>query len=307
MNCTQCKYKCYQTNGIAYCATGNEAFAVNGENCEHFLTKPVVSPSPNWEKKASAKKEVTPEAKAYFERLNASQKEQSDYSLQGLLNSLDKNDNQTFAFHPYPISFEDAKKFFIEIHRREVLKLQSKVEYPQKTVDVIKELIAYFIGQNDSLLPTKGIYLFGEPGRSKSLIMQCFSIFCNHIESKLEVAGQRFTSRKFTIDSCKSIVLRVAEEKQINSLRKLYTGNICLGDIGAEDNYKLFGNETNVILDILTERYDRLQSYLLVTHGTGNLAPNADALITRYDERIESRFNQLFHYVHLDGPDFRKL
>ena len=70
--------------------------------------------------------------------------------------------------------------------------------------------------------------------------MRCLQLFTNMIENKLTNAGQIFTPRKFKIEPCKSIVLKVAEEKNINNLKRLYTDTWCLDDVGTEDNYRLF-------------------------------------------------------------------
>ena len=304
MSCIDCKYKIIGADAIAYCATGNEAFACEGENCEHYNARLV---SPNWDKpREKEKTKPSDEYLAYVEKIKRVEKSESDYSLTGLLSSINAASNSSFIFKPYPVTWEDGKTFFREIYESEVLKLKEKVLYPQQTKEAIIELLAYFMGQSENLSPLKGIYLFGEPGRGKSLIMKCFERFCNIIESKLEAANYNFTPRKFKIESCRSIVLQVAEEKNIDSLKKLYATTLCLDDIGAEENYKLFGNEMNVILDVITERYTRLQSRGLITHATSNMPFDDKLLIERYDMRFESRCKEIFHPIYLDGFDFRK-
>ena len=302
MSCLTCKYNSCDNKGTSLCWAGNELYATGGIECKDFKEKPQNKSLEQLREQQTAKVkpvEQTQASKEYQERLRRVDERERDLSLTGLLSELNTPNAQSFLFKPYPIPFDTGNQFFKRIYEQEVLKLKSEVKFNKHTQNVIDELLAYFMGRIDALSPKKGIYLFGEPGRGKTLIMKSFEIFCNVIESKLEASGKPFTKRRFTTESCKSIVLRVAEEKQVTSLRKLYTENLCLGDIGAEDNYKLFG--------ILTERYDRLQSYLLITHGTGNLAPTEDRLKDRYDYRIESRFNEMFHSVYLDGVDFRKI
>ena len=313
MNCNECKFKTCDVSGRDFCFFELPDFGNNGIKCGEFQQKPLLrtldqllTRQNQFRKKPQP--EPSPEAKAYLARLKQQVKEEADYSLKGLLKAACRsNTNKAWIFKPYPISLADGRQFFKIIYESEVLKLKSGVEYLKHTTETIDALLVYFMGQNPDLSPTKGIYLFGDVGRGKTLLMRCFERFCQIIESKLEAAGQQFTPRAFKMESCKSIVLKVAEDKDLASLKRFYNDSWCFDDIGAEENYKLFGNDVNVMSDVIIERYQRLQNRVLITHATSNLPFTEKRLTDRYDMRFESRANELFHPVFLDAIDFRKL
>jgi DNA replication protein DnaC len=76
--------------------------------------------------------------------------------------------------------------------------------------------------------------------------------------------------------------------------------------LGCEENYKLYGNDMNVILDIMIERHSRMYEYNVITHVTSNLPPTADRLTDKYDARFESRCHEMFHFLVIKGKDYRK-
>lgn len=70
---------------------------------------------------------------------------------------------------------------------------------------------------------------------------------------------------------------------------------ICLDDLGVETNIKHFGNECNMIGEILLHRYDLFVNQGIVTHATTNL--NADELEDIYGKRVRSRLRSMFNLV----------
>ena len=74
----------------------------------------------------------------------------------------------------------------------------------------------------------------------------------------------------------------------------------CFDDIGVEPTGKHFGQDCNVIGEILLSRYDLhvSQKKRIKTHGTTNL--NAKELEERYGNRVRSRMRQLFNLMAFD-------
>lgn len=256
-------------------------------------------------------KPMTPEqiaaGKEYAAKLKQIERLESDCSLNAILATYERNGRSRKQFIPYAITLADGKKILHKIIETEILKQKRQFAYDQHVKEVISRLLSYYLGIGSDLGAEKGIYLFGHVGRGKTLLMRCFKIFTNLIEEKLTKAEREFTPRSFKMESCKTLVLDVANSKSVEVLRKYYKGNYCLDDLGAEDDYKLFGNDLNVMLDVITERRKCFVEQNIVTHVTSNMPPDEDKLIARYDARFESRCHEMFHFIYLDGKDYRKL
>lgn len=68
---------------------------------------------------------------------------------------------------------------------------------------------------------------------------------------------------------------------------------------------KYFGNETNVMAEILLSRYDLLINRKIPTHLTTNLS--ASEIESAYGNRVHSRMRQMFNLIAFENstPDKR--
>ncbi|WP_207536164.1 hypothetical protein [Desertivirga arenae] len=80
----------------------------------------------------------------------------------------------------------------------------------------------------------------------------------------------------------------------------------CFDDLGSEPNMKYFGNEVNVMAEIMLSRYDLLIHQRIPTHVTTNLS--ATELEQAYGNRIRSRFREMFNLIawNPEAKDKRK-
>ena len=80
----------------------------------------------------------------------------------------------------------------------------------------------------------------------------------------------------------------------------------CFDDLGIEGNLKYYGNECNVMAEILLSRYDLFVSQKIITHITTNLS--ASEIEELYGNRIRSRMREMFNLISFDkdAPDKRK-
>lgn len=69
----------------------------------------------------------------------------------------------------------------------------------------------------------------------------------------------------------------------------------CFDDLGVEQTIKHYGNECNVMAEILLSRYDLFVSCNVKTHATTNL--NAEELEKLYGNRVRSRMREMFNLV----------
>jgi hypothetical protein len=78
---------------------------------------------------------------------------------------------------------------------------------------------------------------------------------------------------------------------------------VCFSDIGTEDIKNNFGNKTNVMADIIFNRYKNNVVGDL-THAETNLSANQ--IEEFYGQRIRSRFSEMFNWIVITGEDRRK-
>lgn len=135
----------------------------------------------------------------------------------------------------------------------------------------------------------KGIYLYGNTGRGKTLLMTTFQMFTMSIKY-----------RQFRTVSC----LAIAQDVLTNGgqvMDKYVNGSFCFDDLGHEKIQYYYKTEVDVMEQILA----RSERHKEIIHVTSNLLP--DQLLDRYGERIYSRSKALFNFVELKGTnDFRE-
>lgn len=79
----------------------------------------------------------------------------------------------------------------------------------------------------------------------------------------------------------------------------------CFDDLGTEGEKKNFGNQLNVMVEIILNRYDNIPEKSK-THFTTNL--NADDMFKIYGERAFSRMREMLNIIEMpsDSPDRRR-
>lgn len=169
---------------------------------------------------------------------------------------------------------------------------------------IINNLCGYFAGEeSDQYDLSKGILLFGGVGCGKTSLMEWF---------------RQNPNNPYTIVSCRKVSYDYSEHgaeaiKQFNGIIKSNNKQlgVCFDDLGTEDDKKHFGNHSNVMADIILNRYDKLKiggvpHLQSKTHITTNLSRKE--IIERYGSRVESRLNEMFNIFIFDknNPDRRK-
>lgn len=159
---------------------------------------------------------------------------------------------------------------------------------------VIYKLIAYFMKDEatchqHNIDLNKGILLSGPIGSGKTSLMNLMK----HITP---------TEHKFSVKSCRDISFEFIQDgyEVIHrySKGKLYESNVrnyCFDDLGTENNLKYFGNECNVMAEIILSRYDLFISRKLQTHITTNLS--ASEIEKQYGNRVRSRLREMVNLI----------
>jgi len=142
----------------------------------------------------------------------------------------------------------------------------------------------------------KGIMLTGPVGCGKTSLIKLLRFF----QPQQEV---------YTVKSCREISFEfiskgfeVIHNYSARESRKTY----CFDDLGTEQNLKYYGNECNVMAEILLNRYDQFIANGTLTHITTNLS--ASEIETFYGNRVRSRMREIFNLIsfHSDSKDKRR-
>jgi DNA replication protein DnaC len=167
----------------------------------------------------------------------------------------------------------------------------------QEDMPVIYKLIAYFLRDDPTAFQygidlSKGLMLAGPVGCGKTSLMNIMR-YLTPAEHKFQVKPCRDISFEFINDGYE-IIHRYSKGKLYLSEPKIY----CFDDLGVENNLKYYGNECNVMAEIILSRYDLFVSKKIPTHITTNLS--ASEIETHYGIRVRSRLRSLMNLIPYD-------
>ena len=168
-----------------------------------------------------------------------------------------------------------------------------ETDYP-----IVSKLIAYFLKDQPicnqlNIDLEKGILLTGPIGCGKTTLMNLMKHLAP-ADNKFSVKPCRDISFEFIQDGYQ-IIHKYSNGKLYHSEPRTY----CFDDLGTENNLKYFGNECNVMAEILLSRYDLYISKKLQTHITTNLSANE--IEKQYGNRVRSRLRELCNLIAFDN------
>lgn len=159
---------------------------------------------------------------------------------------------------------------------------------------VIYKLIAYFLNDEQGAFQQnidlgKGILLTGPVGSGKTALLNIMKLL-TPVEHKFIVKPCRDISFEFIHDGYE-IIHKYSKGKLYQFDPKIY----CFDDLGTENNLKYYGNECNVMAEIVLSRYDIFISKKIPTHITSNLS--ASEIETHYGLRVRSRLREMVNLI----------
>ena len=162
------------------------------------------------------------------------------------------------------------------------------------------DVLRWCIGKEGNLDPNKGLYLYGNTGTGKTMMMAIIRILCNYYR-----AGFTYADRgSYLIDKtarADEICDDYAEEGELSQWVKY--PSLCINDLGSEPAETVYmGNRRRVLRSILEQRADRADRMTIIT---SNFPPDSDDFVQMYGHRVRSRIQQMCNVVFLDGPDRR--
>lgn len=164
---------------------------------------------------------------------------------------------------------------------------------------IIKKLLAYFLKDEftcdqEKIHLHKGILLSGPVGCGKTSLMHLMKYFCDQQQAIYVLKPCRDVSFEFIKDGYE-IINRYGRNSFTRSGQTEVPRHYCFDDLGTENNLKYFGNECNVMAEILLTRYDLFISRKLITHITTNLS--ASEIEKLYGNRVRSRMRELSNLI----------
>jgi DNA replication protein DnaC len=170
----------------------------------------------------------------------------------------------------------------------------------QSDYDVIYRLIAYFLKDEQTAFQfglnlDKGILLAGPVGCGKTSLMTIMK-HLTPAERKFAMKPCRDISFEFIADGYKTIH-NYSKDTRLRggcNIASLY----CFDDLGIESSLKYYGNECNVMAEVLLGRYDCFVNKKIPTHITTNLS--APEIEHHYGIRVRSRLRELVNLIAYD-------
>lgn len=184
----------------------------------------------------------------------------------------------------------DFKRILVYLDAKGKLLFGQKFKIYREDREVIYKLCLYTIRDRARCAQMgididKGILLSGPVGCGKTSLMKLLKYVVPHL-------------RPYAVIPCRNLVFA------FNHLGHKIIGDYgdarsyCFDDLGVEPGGVHFGQECNVMGEILLSRYELFRDRKLRTHATTNL--NAQELEDRYGNRVRSRMRELFNLVAFD-------
>lgn len=165
--------------------------------------------------------------------------------------------------------------------------------------EIIYKLLVYFLkdqagAEKYNISFRKGIFLSGPVGCGKTSLMNILRFF-QKPEERFVMKPCRDVSFEFIKDGYPVI----GKYSNLSFTKSDQPRVYCFDDLGTENNLKYFGNECNVMAEILLSRYDLSLSRQLRTHLTTNL--NSTEIEDEYGIRVRSRFREQFNLISFNN------
>lgn len=160
---------------------------------------------------------------------------------------------------------------------------------------VIYQVIAWMVEdevacKKFNISTQKGLLLSGPVGCGKTSLMKLFSSLSPQ-EKSFIIKPSREVTMEFSQYGY-DIVHRYSRKRRSPK-------PICFDDLGIEPPMRYFGDQINVMGEILLSRYDLYVSQGIRTHATTNL--NAEELENRYGARVRSRLREMFNLIAFES------
>lgn len=205
----------------------------------------------------------------------------------------------------YPVyDYEQLREAFSKNYK---FIFKKEFEIDDYNAEQFDQMIHYFTGNQEKFNGDieKGLYLVGNPGCGKSSMMRafCFNTYQPYSFVSCSDIVTVFSSKSGGFEGIQKYTQMQVADRQ----KYLGFNNIgwCFDDLGSEDKGRHFGNEIEVMKDLLEKIYNN-RPMIGNVHATSN--ESGDYIEGRYGNRVRSRMREMFNMIkfHKDSPDRRK-
>lgn len=197
-----------------------------------------------------------------------------------------------------------------------IIEIAKKKDASWQLMEIHRILFEYFSQSPDfekrGYNLKKGLLLMGGVGTGKTTAMKLFQgivwnqdhrfgiVNCRHIVRDFRRQGEEIVDKY----GRRSFARRMGQDGS-GYEQGIHPVIWCIDDLGhGEVISKQYGNESNVIADILLDRYENFQRVGQITHATTNLDPDGFEKI--YGARTRDRMREMMNLIVVEGESYRK-
>lgn len=214
-----------------------------------------------------------------------------------------------------PFTPHELQAYVLWRARKEII-TDREIIFDDKGKAIFKALCYYFTNNpefetmGDGWKLKKGLLLMGNVGTGKTKLMEMFSknkrqsflmARCSNIAGQFADAGGK--NKDFSAHEVLNYYSGVASCYNHHEFFLQKELGYCFDDLGTESTKKNFGNEVNVMIEILYNRYANNQLGWHLTHITTNLTP--DQIEETYGYRVRDRMREMFNVIEFTGESLR--
>lgn len=212
-----------------------------------------------------------------------------------------------------PFNEDEALQKFIlfassRLNKEKPIQNRGAFELTKNNEQPLRQLLMYFAGVPGELDLVKGVCLQGPTGSGKTTIMRYISMWLgNGRPQSFRMANCRDIQKEAAAGGYEALYKYTRQSYNFNNGFHRENGPVtyCFDDLGAENNSKFYGTEINVMEELLQDRYNEAQITGMLTHATTNIK-DGKVYEQLYGLRVRDRMREMFNFVELNGPSFRR-
>ncbi|MFY0624890.1 MAG: ATPase [Reichenbachiella sp.] len=173
-----------------------------------------------------------------------------------------------------------------------------KFKIQEEDHPVIFKLLVYFMRDKENadklgIDHKKGLMLTGPIGCGKTSLMNLFRYITAKYPPHVMISCRKVAFQ--FIQEGYGVIQKYSDCAFRRGKPEMEPITHCFDDLGLENNLKYYGNDCNVMSEILLSRYDHFITSGMLTHITTNL--NSSEIEKIYGNRVRSRMREVYNVV----------